>query len=87
MTIEIVLFVSIVAFVSSIASIGSFGYTLHSHKQRILEMVDKVNYLEIVISYHGLAPLPWELEDLENEHEEIKSFKQEGNIVYLHTED
>ena len=83
MTLEIVLFVAILAFVSSVASIWAFGYTLQSHKKRILEMYSRLDYVEVGLAYHGLTPLPWEAEDLDEYTEEIKSFKQEGNVVYL----
>ena len=44
---------------------------------------DRLNYLEVGMSHHGLIPMPWEVEDIEEIVEEIKSFKQEGNVVYL----
>jgi|ETNvirnome_2_300_1030623.scaffolds.fasta_scaffold00555_14 hypothetical protein len=87
MTIEIVLLVLIVALISSGASIWAFGYVLHGHKQRILEMYGRLNYLEVGMHYHELIPLPWELEDPKRDPSKTKYFKHEGNVVYLQSED
>jgi hypothetical protein len=38
------------------------------------------------MSYHGMLPMPWEVEDVEELVDEIKTFKQEGNVVYLQQE-
>ena len=43
----------------------------------------RLNYLEVGMSHHGLIPMPWEVEDMEDIVEEIKTFKEEGNVVYL----
>jgi len=43
----------------------------------------RVNYLEMGMSYSHLIPLPWELEEFENDQKETKHFKKEGNVVYL----
>ena len=64
-------------------SLCVFSYILHTHKQRILSLYDRLNYLEVGMHYHELIPLPWEMDDFE----EIKSFKQEGNVVYLQKEE
>ena len=34
------------------------------------------------MSYHELLPMPWEMEYLDDS-EQTKSFKHEGNVVYL----
>ena len=86
MTLEIILFISIVAFITSVVSLGAFSYALQSHKQRILDMYSRLNYLETGMAYHGLTPLPWESEELDNYLADTKDFKREGNVVYL-TED
>jgi len=80
MTIELILFIAIVALVSSFIGLWAFGRALKSHKQRIIELQNRLNYLEASMSYHDLVPLPWEMDDFE----EIKTFKQEGNVVYLY---
>jgi len=85
MTIELVLFTSLAALVSSIVSLWVFGYILHTHKRRILELYSRINYLEIGMSYHNLIPMAWESND--ETDDEIKAFKQEGNIVYLQKEE
>ena len=86
-TIELVLLVSIVAFVTSITSLGAYSYILNNHKLKILEIYNRLNYLEAGMHYHGLTPRPWELEDIENYLVKTKNFKQEGNVVYLQKEE
>lgn len=86
MTLELVLFVAIVAFVSSVISLWAFGKALRSHKQIILELYNRVQYIEVGMSYHGLTPLPWEMEDIEDHFDDIKDFKREGNVVFLNKE-
>lgn len=87
MTIELVLLVSIVAVVSSVASIWAFSYVLHRHKQRIIEIYGRLNYLEAGMHHHQLIPLPWELEESRTETSKIKCFKHKGNVVYLQSKD
>ncbi len=82
MSLELILFISLVALVSNVASLWAFGYVLHGHKQRILEIYNRINYLEVGMSYHELLPMPWEMEDLDDD-EQTKNFKHEGNVVYL----
>jgi len=52
-----------------------------------LHIWKRLNYLEVGMSHHGLIPMPWEVEDMEDIVDEIKAFKQEGNVVYLQRED
>jgi len=80
---EIILFVAIAACVSSLASLVVFAYTLKSHKRGIIDLQRRIYYLEAGMFHHGLLPLPWEMEDLN----EVKAFKQEGNVVYLQKEE
>jgi len=47
----------------------------------------RLNYLEVGMSFHGLIPMPWEVEEIEEIVDEIKSFKQEENVVYLQKEE
>ena len=86
MTIELVLFVALAALISSAASLWAFGYALHSQKQRILEMYNRLNYLEVGMNYHELLPMPWETDDMYDD-EDNKAFKHEGNVVYLQKEE
>ena len=87
MTLEIILFIAIAAFISNIISLWAFGYAVRSHKHRILEMYNRLNYLEVSMSYHELIPLPWEMDEFTDSPDERKSFKHEGNVVYLQQED
>ena len=88
MTIEPILFVcAIIALVSSFVSLWAFARALKSHKQRIIELQTRLNYLEVAAAYHDLVPLPWEMEDFDKHYNEIKTFKQEGNVVYLQKEE
>ncbi len=47
----------------------------------------RLNYLEVGMSHHGLIPMPWEVEEIEEIVEEIKTFREEGNVVYLQKEE
>jgi hypothetical protein len=85
MTLEIVALVAFIAFITSGASLWAFGYTLHNHKRRIVEISNRLNYLEIGMHYHDLLPMPWETDDLCSR--DTKSLKQEGNVVYLQKEE
>ena len=82
-TMELLLFISVTSLICSMISLWAFGYALHTHKQRILSLYDRLNYLGVGMHYHGLVPLPWEMDDLD----EIKTFKREGNVVYLQQEE
>lgn len=81
--IEIILFVAIGVLVSSLVSLLAFAYTLKTHKRGIIDLQRRIYYLEGGMFHHGLLPLPWEMEDLN----ETKAFKQEGNVVYLQKEE
>jgi len=87
MTLEIVLFVAITAFISNIISLWAFRHAARNHKHRILEMYNRLNYLEVSMSYHDMIPLPWEMDEFSEVPDERKSFKHEGNVVYLQQED
>ena len=83
MTIELVLFIAILGFFFNIITLWGIS-RIHSHQEKINSHVWKrLNYLEVGMSHHGLIPMPWEVEDMEDIVDEIKSFKQEGNVVYL----
>ena len=87
MSIELVLFISITATAICGVSMWAFGHALHTHKKEILALRTRLNYLEGGMHHHGLLPLPWEVDDLESYFKKTKSFKQEGNIIYLQPED
>ena len=80
MTVEFVLFIAILGFFFNMATL--WGLTkLQKHQEKINAYVWKrLNYLEAAIAHHNLIPLPWEAEDIA---EEIRPFKEEGNVVYL----
>jgi hypothetical protein len=87
LTLELVLFVSIAAFVSSVISLWAFGYALQTHKQTIVELYTRVHHIDAALHYHGLTPLPWETEEIENYFSEMKTLKRDGNVVYLNQEE
>jgi hypothetical protein len=87
MTLELILFAVITSLLINGLSLWAFGYALRSHKHRILEMNTRLNYLETGMAYHDLIPMPWEIDDLDKHYEQINSFKQEGNVVYLQKEE
>ncbi len=87
MTVEFVLFIAILGFFFNMVTLWSIAQ-LQKNQEKINSHVWKrLNYLEVGLSYHGLIPMPWEAEDMEDIVEEIKSFKEEGNVVYLQQED
>lgn len=87
MPLELLLFAAALAFVINGLSLWAFGYVLHNHKHRILEINNRLNYLETGMAYHDLVPMPWEIDDLDKHYEQINTFKQEGNVVYLQKEE
>ena len=61
---------------------------VQKHQEKINSNVWKrLNYVEVGMSHHGLIPMPWEVEDIEEIVEEIKTFREEGNVVYLQKEE
>ena len=54
---------------------------VNRQREIISKLKDRVFYLEVVVDYHHLVPLPWEMVDIPEKN--TKSFKQEGNVVYL----
>tara|TARA_R100000808_G_C2107055_1_gene122323 strand:+ start:216 stop:479 length:264 start_codon:yes stop_codon:yes gene_type:complete len=87
MTVEFVLFIAILGFFFNCMTL--WGITrIRDHQEEInLRIWKRLNYLEVGMSHHGLIPMPWEVEDIEDIVEEIKTFKQEGNVVYLQNEE
>tara|TARA_B100000029_G_scaffold311698_1_gene304207 strand:- start:60355 stop:60609 length:255 start_codon:yes stop_codon:yes gene_type:complete len=84
MTLELTIFALIVGAVTSVLNLWAFSTVLKTHKMRIITLYNRLNYLEMVMVHHDLLPLPWEVEDIETE--ERKSFKRDGNVVYLQEE-
>jgi len=87
MTIELVLFISLVGILFNIISLWAITKMRDDQLKIISSIWDRLNYLEVGMSYHGMLPMPWEVEDVEEYVEDIKSFKQEGNVVYLQKEE
>ena len=53
---------------------------------RLFELENRINYQHVAMAYNNLIPMPWELEDLDEHYEDVKKFKQDGNVVYLNKE-
>ena len=87
MTLELVLFVAIIGISFNIISFWAISRMRDDQLHVIKRVWDRLNYLEVGMSYHGMLPMPWEVEDLEEHVEEIKAFKQKGNVVYLQKEE
>jgi hypothetical protein len=83
MTIELILFISLTALLFNIISLWAIGRVRDDQLRVIRRVWERLNYLEVGLSYHGLTPMPWEIENMEEIVDEIKAFKKEGNIVYL----
>jgi len=82
-TLELVLFISIVGIGFNIISFWMINRLQDTHREVVQRIWVRLNYLEVGMSYHGFIPMPWEVQELEDIVEEIKTFKQEGNVVYL----
>jgi hypothetical protein len=87
MTIELVLFISLVGIGFNIISLWAITKIRDDQLEVARRVWERLNYLEVAMSFHGLIPMSWEVEDIEETIEEIKAFKQEGNVVYLYKED
>ena len=83
MTIELVLFISITGILFNIISLWAITRVRNDQLEVIQRVWNRINYLEVGMSYHGMIPMPWEAEYLDDLEDEIKTFKQEGNVVYL----
>ena len=83
MTIELVLFIALSNLLFNIIGFWAIVKVRDAQLEINCRMWDRLNYLEAGMSYHGMIPMPWEIEEVV---EEIKSFKQEGNVVYLQKE-
>ena len=87
MTIELVLFVAVVGILFNIISLWAITRVKNDQIEVYRRAWARLNYLEVGMSFHGLIPMPWEVEDIEEIVDGIKSFKQEGNVVYLQKEE
>jgi hypothetical protein len=86
MTIELVLFISVAGILFNIISLWAITRIRDDQLKVMQRAWNRLNYLEVGMSYHGMIPMPWETEDIEELVDEIKTFKQEGNVVYLQQE-
>jgi len=87
MTAELAIFIAMVAMLFNVIALWAVN-RVRSDQLRIVKRIwNKLNHIEITLSYNELLPMPWEIDDLEEHVEKIKAFKQEGNVVYLQKED
>ena len=87
MTIEIILVISVVAFLLNLFTFWLMRKNHYARHEMNHRLWSRVHYLEMALGYHDLVPMPWELDDFDEHIEEIKKFKQEGNVVYLQKQD
>ena len=54
-------------------------------RETMKKLWTRMNYIELAMAYHGITPLPWEMNDIDEEeqNEKIRELKRDGNIVYL----
>jgi|3_EtaG_2_1085321.scaffolds.fasta_scaffold22736_6 Co/Zn/Cd efflux system component len=83
MPIELALFISFIALLFNLISLWAITRMRDDQLQVVKKIWSRLNYVEVGMSYHGMIPMPWEVEEVEDYVRDIKSFKQEGNIVYL----
>jgi hypothetical protein len=86
MTIELVLFISLVGILFNMISLWAITRVRNDQLEVIQRVWNRINYLEVGMPNHGMIPMPWEAEYLDDLEDEIKTFKQEGNVVYLQQE-
>ncbi len=87
MTVELVLFIAILGFFFNVITLWALT-KIQKYQEKINSNVwRRLNYLEVGMSHHGLIPMPWEVEEIEEIVEEIKTFREEGNVVYLQKEE
>lgn len=87
MTIELVFLIAAVGIVFNIISFWAITRVKNDQLEVYRRAWTRLNYLEVGMSFHGLIPMPWEVEETEEIANEIKTFKQEGNVVYLQKEE
>ena len=86
-TIELVLVIAVVSMSLNVMSWWAIGRMRDDQINVIKRAWARLNYLEVGMSYHGLIPLPLELEEMSQQPNERNTFKQEGNVVYLQKEE
>ena len=74
---------SFIALLFNLISLWAITRMRDDQLQAVKKIWSRLNYVEVGMSYHGMIPMPWEVEEVEDYVRDIKSFKQEGNIVYL----
>ena len=87
MTVEFVFFIAVVAALFNTISLWAIIKLRDANAEINHRLWTRINYLEVAMSHHGMIPMPWEVEELEDIVEEIKTFKKEGNVVYLQSEE
>jgi|2_EtaG_2_1085320.scaffolds.fasta_scaffold04553_8 hypothetical protein len=87
MTAELATYTALIALFINVISLWAIN-RIRSDQIRIIKMIFKrLKYVETVLSHYDMIPLPWETEDLSNDHKATKKLKQEGNVVYLKKEE
>ena len=87
MTIELVFLISIIAFLLNAATFWAVGKVSYDNREMTKRLWSRIHYLEMALGYHDLVPMPWEMPDFDEHYNEIKKFKQEGNVVYLQNDE
>tara|TARA_Y100000310_G_C20580324_1_gene762644 strand:- start:149 stop:415 length:267 start_codon:yes stop_codon:yes gene_type:complete len=87
MTIELIFLIAAMGIIFNIISLWAIMRVKNDQIETYRRAQARLNYLEVGMSFHGLIPMPWEVEEIEEIVDEIKSFKQEGNVVYLQKEE
>ena len=85
MTIELVLFISIVGILFNIISLWAITRLRNDQLEVIQRVWNRINYLEVGMSYHGMIPMPWEVDDIEDMVGEINDMSDvlmeiKGNV-------
>ena len=83
MTAELAIFIAFCAIVLNLVNMWAFLMLRNEHQEILKRVFARLNYLEIGLAHHQLIPLPWEVEDIPAPTNQIKTFKHQGNVVYL----
>tara|TARA_R100000963_G_C4640613_1_gene104263 strand:- start:1527 stop:1787 length:261 start_codon:yes stop_codon:yes gene_type:complete len=79
----IIFAISFSAFVLTLTISFCYNKIMMQHKKAITNLQKRIKYMEIVLDYHNLVPLPWELPDSETDTTTKDEFKRAGNVIFL----
>jgi len=82
-TVELAIYIASLALLINLIGLWGVNRMRSDQLRAVNNIFHRLQYLEIVLSHYEMTPLPWEMEDLDDAPVETKSFKHDGNVVYL----